>query len=258
MLSSRSQIKGTRVTEAIAVEARGVDFGYDRRLVLESVDLEIRESSFVAVIGPNGGGKSTLLFLLLGLQDPQRGELKIFGRSPAEARNQVGYMPQGLAFDSSFPITVEEVVELGALGQGRSWGPLPAAIRESARAAMDRVGCVQWSRLPFASLSGGQKQLVLIARAMVGRPRLLLLDEPTANLDPTVQDLFFRVLSELRHETTVLLVSHDIGFVSEWCDTVLCVNQSVVTHSATEVDARTLATTFGADTLHVVHHHHDH
>jgi zinc transport system ATP-binding protein len=242
----------------MAVEATGVDFGYDRRLVLESVDLEIRESSFVAVIGPNGGGKSTLLYLLLGLQDPRRGELKIFGRSPVKARNRVGYMPQRLAFDSSFPITVEEVVELGALGQGRSWGPLPDAMRESACAAMDRVGCAQWSRLPFASLSGGQKQLVLIARAMVGRPRLLLLDEPTANLDPTVQDQFFRVLSQLRHETTVLLVSHDIGFVSEWCDTVLCVNQSVVTHPATEVDAKTLATMFGADTLHVVQHHHDH
>ncbi len=245
------------MTDETAIVARNVDFGYDRRLVLESVNLEIRESSFVAVIGPNGGGKSTLLRLLLGLSSPRRGELRVFGRSPAQARRLIGYMPQHLEFDASFPITVEEVVELGALGQGRSWGPVPSGLRRSIDEAMHRVGCDPWRRLPFSSLSGGQKQIVLIARAMVGHPRLLLLDEPTANLDPTVQDLFFRLLSELRRETTVVLVSHDVGFVSQWCDTVVCVNRSVVTHPATEVDAETLAAIFGAGTMHLVHHHHD-
>lgn len=244
--------------DTIAISAQGLDFAYDGQLVLESVDIEVREGAFVAVIGPNGGGKSTLLHLLMGLLRPRRGRLRVFGSSPRRFRRQVGYMPQHLDFDASFPITVEEVVQLGALGQGRSWGPISRGLVKSARDAMDRVGCREWNSVAFSSLSGGQKQLVLIARALVGRPRLLLLDEPTANLDPTVQDQFFRVLDDIRSETTVLLVSHDIGFVSEWCDTVMCVNRTVVSHPATEVDASTLAEMFGADTLHVVHHHHDH
>lgn len=239
------------------IRVRDLEFSYDGQLVLESVDLDLEEGSFVAVIGPNGGGKSTLLYLLLGLLQPRRGAVEVFGRSPLRSRAQVGYMPQHLDFDASFPITVKEVVELGALGQGRGWGPLPRALANSVGEAMERVGCSTWAREAFSSLSGGQKQLVLIARAMVGRPRLLLLDEPTANLDPTVQDQFFRLLSELHRESTVLLVSHDIGFVSQWCDTVVCVNRRVVTHPATEVDAETLAHMFGAETLHVVHHQHE-
>lgn len=238
----------------------GVRFAYDETPVVKDATFRVREGSFAAVIGPNGGGKSTLLYLLLGLLTPQRGTVEVLGRSPQRARRSIGYMPQHMQFDPRFPITVEEVVELGALGRARSWGPLPASQREPVRRAMRRVGCEEWAGLDFASLSGGQKQLVLIARAVVGEPRLLLLDEPTANLDPSVRDIFFRLLEELKQTTTVLLVSHDVGFVAEWSDTVICVNQKVVTHPATEVDAQTLASIFGAETMHVVdhHHHHDH
>lgn len=236
------------------VRLEGVHFAYDRAAVIEDATLRVREGSFAAVIGPNGGGKSTLLYLLLGLLTPQRGRVEVLGRSPHRARESIGYMPQHLHFDARFPITVEEVIELGALGRARSWGPLPASEREPVREAMRRVGCDEWAELDFSSLSGGQKQLVLIARALVGQPRLLLLDEPTANLDPSVQDIFYRLLRELRETTTVLLVSHDVGFVAEWSDTVICVNRQVVTHPATEVDAQTLASIFGSHTMHVVSH----
>lgn len=241
------------------IALQNVSFAYDETPVVQDASFRVREGSFAAVIGPNGGGKSTLLYLLLGLLAPQDGRIDVLGRSPRQARPSIGYMPQHLQFDPRFPITVEEVVELGALGRARSWGPLPASQRAPIRRAMDRVGCAEWARLDFASLSGGQKQLVLIARAVVGEPRLLLLDEPTANLDPSVRDIFYRLLRELKESTTVLLVSHDVGFVAEWSDTVICVNQRVVTHPATEVDAETLASIFGASTMHVVEHdHHDH
>jgi zinc transport system ATP-binding protein len=241
-----------------AVELRGVSFAYDLHPVLENVDLRIEVGSFTSIIGPNGGGKSTLLKLVLGLIAPDRGEVRVFGQSPRAGRRAIGYMPQYQSLDNSFPITAEEVVGLGRL-HGGTWFGLPRrADREACERAFEITGCAHLRKLPFSSLSGGQRQLVLIARALVGEPRLLLLDEPTANLDPAVEESFYALLQRLRGGITIALVSHDVGLVAEQSEQVLCVNRKVEQHAAHTVSGDFVHAMFGAQAARVVDHSHDH
>jgi zinc transport system ATP-binding protein len=239
-------------------ELRGVDFAYDSRLVLEDVNLEVAEGGFVSIIGPNGGGKSTLLKILLGLLEPRRGRVKVFGTKPRLARDRIGYMPQFQRIDSHFPITVEEVVRLGLLsGKTRLGWPRRgdlAAVDE----ALETVSCVHLQRENFARLSGGQRQLVLIARALVAQPRLLLLDEPTANLDPAVEGAFHELLQRLAGQITICMVSHDVGLVTEQTEQVICVNRHVDVHPAHAVSGEFVRAMFGAHHARVVDHSHGH
>ena len=239
-----------------AVELRGVDFAYERHLVLEDVDLRVDTGSFVSIIGPNGGGKSTLLKLLLGLIEPLRGEVRVFGKRPRRARRAVGYMPQHQSLDASFPITVEEVVRLGRLHRS-SWFGLPRSEdRRACEQALETVGCSHLRTESFSELSGGQRQLVLIARALVSGPRLLLLDEPTANLDPAVEESFYALLQRLRGEITMILVSHDVGLVAEQTEQVVCVNRRVELHPAHAVSGELVGAMFGAEGARLVDHTH--
>lgn len=238
-----------------AILLRDVAFARDEQPVLENVDLEIAAGSFASVIGPNGGGKSTLLKLLLGLLEPTRGSIEILGKRPARARRAIGYMPQHQQIDPQFPITVEEVVRLGALGPRSLFGRVD---RKVVDAALDAVGCAHLRSRSFGALSGGQRQLVLIARALAGRPKILLLDEPTANLDPGVEESFYALLQNLRGEMTILLVSHDVGLVSEQTEQVVCVNRKVALHAAREVTADVIQEMFGGAGALIVDHGHDH
>lgn len=240
------------------VELRAVSFAYEQHQVLENVNLRIEAGSFTSIIGPNGGGKSTLLKLLLGLIEPTQGEVSVFGQAPRAGRHAIGYMPQYQSLDSSFPITVEEVVGLGRLHRGTWFGIPRRADREACERALETTGCVHLRRESFASLSGGQRQLVLIARALVGDPRLLLLDEPTANLDPTVEESFYALLQRLRGGITIALVSHDVGLVAEQSEQVLCVNRKVEQHDAHTVSGDFVHAMFGAAAARVVDHGHDH
>lgn len=241
-----------------SIVLRGLDFSYGRRPVLEDVDLEIEPGHFVSVVGPNGGGKSTLLKLLLGLLEPDRGSIEVLGRRPEEARESVGYMPQTQHLDPSFPITVEEVVRLGRLGSRSIFGRLGRETRRAVDEALDAVACAHLRDRSFSDLSGGQRQLVLIARALVSRPRILLLDEPTANLDPAVEESFYALLQRLRGDMTMLLVSHDIGLVSEQTEEVVCVNRRVVKHPAHEMSSEIVESMFGSPGALLVDHGHAH
>ncbi len=241
-----------------AIVLRGLTFSYGRRPVLEDVDLEIETGHFVSVVGPNGGGKSTLLKLLLGLLEPDRGSVEVLGRRPEDARESVGYMPQYQNLDPSFPITVEEVVRLGRLGSGSFFGRVGRQTRRAVDEALDAVDCDHLRDRSFSALSGGQRQLVLIARALVGRPRILLLDEPTANLDPAIEESFYALLQRLRGDMTMLLVSHDIGLVSEQTEEVVCVNQQVVKHPAHEMSSEIVQSMFGGSGALLVDHGHAH
>jgi zinc transport system ATP-binding protein len=245
--------------EPRAVEMHGVELAFNGEPVLTGVELSVALGDFVAVVGPNGGGKTSLLKLITGLWRPSRGEVRVLGRTPEEARPEVGYLAQHPELDPAFPITVEEVVRQGRLGSGgraRRWRPgWPAEDRAAADQALERAGLAGLARRPFGELSGGQRQRVLIARALATRPRLLLMDEPTAGVDPAAEEAIYDLLQELNREMTIVVVSHDLGFVSPYVGHVICVNRWVATHPTGEVDATVIRSMYGRDVRLVRHDH---
>ncbi|MFH1865638.1 MAG: metal ABC transporter ATP-binding protein [Candidatus Eisenbacteria bacterium] len=238
-----------------AIEIRDVSFSYDGAFVLRGANLTVNRGDFVTVVGPNGGGKSTLLRLVLGLLQPDSGDIKVFGRRPEESRPRMGYVPQHSDTDPSFPATVLDVVLMGRLGSTRRFGMYT---REDAAAAANALADVELSELhhrPFSRLSGGQRQRTLIARALVAEPDVLLLDEPTASLDVAMEKELYEILSHLRERLTVLLVSHDLAFVSGFTDTVACVNRTVAVHTTSEVTPELINELYGRDVRFVRHDH---
>lgn len=231
-------------------------FSYGEVLALENVTVDILANEFIAVIGPNGGGKTTLVKLMMGMLEPDRGDIRVLGGSPWSARQRFGYVPQLTRFDYEFPISVMNVVLMGRLGLGRGVGPFGASDRESATRALEVVGCADLTNRSFSELSGGQSQRVLIARALASEPDILILDEPTANLDPTVQGDFYDLLHELKSQMTVIIVSHDVAFVSKHVDRVVCVNRNVVLHKASALHGDVIETLYGEMGVHLVDHAH--
>jgi len=232
-----------------------VSFSYGGPSVIEDATFEIAAEDSICVVGPNGGGKTTLLRLILGLEKSDSGRIEIFGKSPTEARDQIGYMPQYLNFDPQFPISVLDVALMGRLGGG-GLGPYSKSDRQSALDALEQVGLADRAKSPFSGLSGGQRQRVLIARALACQPRLLLLDEPTANVDQSVEAQLLETLRDLSNSLSILLVSHNLGFVSALVDHVLCVNRSVHIHPTTKMTGHTLAELFGGE-VSIVRHDQD-
>ena len=217
-----------------------MSFAYDDRPILEKVNLAVNERDFVWIVGPNGGGKTTLLKLVLGLLQPQRGRIEILGRVPNKARNMIGYMPQVAQFDPQFPVAVRDVVMMGRLGNGRQLGFYRKEDRRAADAALEQAGLSHLREEPLASLSGGQQRRVLIARALASRPSLLILDEPTANLDVLVEKELFELFRKLNEHLTIMIASHEAAFVSGFIKRVVCVNRRVTEHPTSEVDSEHL------------------
>ncbi|MFT5108119.1 MAG: zinc transport system ATP-binding protein, partial [Pseudoalteromonas tetraodonis] len=182
-----------------------VTFSYGGPAVIEAATFEIGKRDSICVVGPNGGGKSTLLRLVLGLEKPDSGSIEVFGKPPKEARSQIGYMPQYLNFDPQFPISVLDVALMGRIASG-GLGPYRKSDREAALRALDDVGMADRASRPFSDLSGGQRQRVLIARALACDPDLLLLDEPTANVDQAVEAQLLDTLQTLSKRLSILLV----------------------------------------------------
>ena len=238
------------------VEVEGVSFAFDTTPVLEDISLSIARGDFVCIVGPNGGGKTTLLRLVLGLLTPSRGRISVFGQSPTEARRRIGYMPQYAHLDPQFPVRVMDVVLMGRLDSWRV-GPFRRADRAIAERALEEVALADYAKRSFSALSGGQRQRALIARALACEPEILLLDEPTANLDPLVQDEMNDLLDSLNQRLTVILVSHDVGFVAQYVKTVICVNRDVEVHRAENVTGDSIRELYGHG-VQMVHHHHDH
>lgn len=239
------------------VEFDRVGFSYDDAPILREVSFAIEPREFVYVIGPNGGGKTTLLKLILGLLEPSAGEVRVFGRPPRECRRRIGYMPQHATLDPQFPVCVGDVVLMGRLGGRTRIGSYSRADRAAARAALDEVGLADLLRRPFSALSGGQRQRVLIARALACEPEILLLDEPTANLDPHIEEQFHDLLRRLNERLTILLVSHDVGFVSQSVRRVLCVNRTVQVHCTSALSGNVIHDLYGRE-MRQVEHAHDH
>jgi len=226
-------------------ELFSVRFSYRAAPVLEDVSLRIDAGDFMAVIGPNGSGKSTLLKIMLGLLRPRQGRVRIFGTEPAGAAGSIGYVPQQLALHCDFPVTVLEVVLMGLVGRGTCGWRWSAQQRTRARDALARVDMVRMADQPFRCLSGGQRQRVVIARALVSEPQLLLLDEPTSNIDPQGAFCFYELLSELNRQITIVVVSHDIHIISAHVTSIAAVNRRLIYSAQPVVTEAMLALMYG-------------
>lgn len=229
-----------------AVEYANVSFVYPQpadgngraRPALERISLTVNQGERLGVLGPNGGGKSTLLKLTLGLLGGYSGEIRVFGVSPEEARRRrlIGYVPQRNSAELRFPLTARQVVQMGVTLGMPAWRPLSRERREAVERAMKLVGAGELADQHIGSLSGGQLQRVLIARALACRPRLLLLDEPTVGIDVAGQQQFAELLKHLHDDLklTVMVVSHDIRTVAAGCDRVACLSRTLHSHGAPE------------------------
>lgn len=229
-----------------AVECKQISVWYDDVCALDNVSLAVPEGDFLGIIGPNGGGKSTLLKVMLGLVAPGKGDVSIFGRSPAEASRLIGYVPQFSRFDRHFPANVMEVALMGRL---------PARIsacfaynRHDRQVAEDVLAQLEIGDLKdrqIGQLSGGQLQRVLIARALTAQPRLLLLDEPTASVDSRSKDQIYGLLKELNKELTVIIVTHDMSVISSHIKTIACLNQNLHYHGEAELNQPVVEKVYG-------------
>lgn len=226
------------------VEINNLDFSYNGEIVLENVSLGVRQGDFIAVIGPNGGGKTTLLKLMLGLLTPNKGVIRVLGQSPRKASSGIGYVPQNVHLNLSFPITALDVVLMGTLDSKKRWTRQSASDRRNAMAALERLGMAALAQKKIGALSGGQRQRVFIARALVTHPELLLLDEPTASIDTRGQSDFYKQLEELNKDITILVVSHDLLVISRYIKSVACVNRQLHYHDQAEITGDMLETMY--------------
>lgn len=223
------------MTATPAIDIRDVRFSYNGRPVLKEVTLTLDRGEFTALIGPNGGGKTTLLKLMLGLLKPDAGDIRILGEKPRAAAGRIGYVPQETGANKSFPISVMDVVLMGGMkpGDGRRW--YSRSDRAAAERALDQVDMGDFRRCRIGELSGGQRQRVFMARALISEPEVLLLDEPTSSVDAVHQTQFYDLLKKLNDTMTILLVNHDLMVISTYVKSVACVNRYIHYHSGAEI-----------------------
>ena len=214
--------------KAVVLDFNDVSFSYEAIPVLDRVSFHAHRGEFIALVGPNGSGKTTVIKLVLGLESPTSGTVTLLGEAPRAARRRVGYVPQHASFDPAFPISVREVVRMGRLvpGAKRSRSSAFRADEKTAiDSALERSGVADLASRPYPALSGGQRRRVLVARALAAEPEFLILDEPTANMDAESETRLFETLGAIKGATTIMIVTHDTGFVSALTDVVLCVGE---------------------------------
>ena len=230
----------------LALDISNLNVFYGEDCALRDVNLQVEEREFLAIIGPNGGGKTTLLKSILGLVQPDSGEIRIFGRSGESARRSIGYVPQFSRFDRKFPISVEEVVLIGRLSGRSAWfSRFSLQDRQLVDSLLERLEIADLKHRQIGQLSGGQLQRVLIARALAVEPKILVLDEPTASVDSASKTRIYDLLKELNQEMTILIVTHDLSAVSSNIDKIACLNQQLFYHGRTELEAGLVEKVYG-------------
>jgi len=228
--------------EVIRLEDVWVKYG--DLTVLEEINLSVQNLDFLGIIGPNGGGKTTLLKVILGLIKPARGKVKVLGASPEKSRRFVGYVPQITQFDREFPVAVLDVVLMGRLGRKGFLGKYTDEDKKVAYEALESVEMLEFKDRQVGKLSGGQLQRVLLARALAADPKILLLDEPTASVDEPTKTELYELLKNLNRKITIILVSHDIGVISSHVDKIACLNKRLFYHGSKEIERETIEKTY--------------
>lgn len=242
------------MTESI-LKLDGVSVSFNGRAALEDVNLEVFQDDFLGLIGPNGGGKTVLLKVILGLLKPDQGSVRLFGEPPSKSRQQVGYVPQFARFDPDYPIRVLDSVLMGRLVGWRPFRRYRKQDYRIARECLERVELQGLEDRQVSKLSGGQMQRVLLARALAVKPRFLILDEPTASLDPQVGRSIYQLLEELSKECAILLVSHDIGVISRHVKTIACLNKRLFYHHSKEISQEGFEESYACPVDLLVHRH---
>jgi zinc transport system ATP-binding protein len=221
--------------------------------ILEGINLAIEQDDFLGIIGPNGGGKTTLLKIILGLISPSRGKVSVLGKPPEKSRSKIGYVPQHNLFDRDFPISVGDVVLMGRYGKSGLFRRYSSEDRRATQDALQTVGMLDYKERQMGKLSGGELQRIFIARALVAEPKLLLLDEPTASVDPAMQTEFYELLEKLKKQMAIVLVSHDISAISIYVDKLACLNRQLHYHGSKEITPEILEATYKCPVQMIAH-----
>lgn len=244
------------------LEMEGVTAGYGERIVLRNVDFRVKERDFVGIIGPNGGGKTTLLKLVLGLLEPMRGSVRFHFPD----RKVIGYLPQINRFDEKFPISILDVVLSGLMRTKGLLRRFRQEDRDRAKKLLAEMGLPGSADAPVGDLSGGQRQRVFLCRALISRPRLLLLDEPDTYVDKGFAADFYEILQRLNDEVAIVLVSHNIGLISSYVKSIACVNETLYYHESGKITRELIGhyrcpvdvISHGDVPHRVLGHHHEH
>lgn len=223
-----------------AIEIKNLWYQYSESIALEGINLKVPELDYLGIIGPNGGGKTTLLKCIVGIIGDYQGEIKVFGVSNGKKHQSIGYVPQHSTFVEDFPASVEEVVMMGTLGKKHIMGWLKKRDKERAHEVLETVGLADMHNRHIGNLSGGERQRLLIARALISNPKILLLDEPAASLDTNFGQGLYEILQELNETMTIIMVSHDIGVISRHVKTIACINKRLFTEGTKEITEKML------------------
>ncbi len=216
------------------IEIENLTFAYEKQVVLENINLKVKEKDFLAIIGPNGGGKSTLLKLILSINTYKQGNIKVLDKKPKQSLRKIGYVPQNTNVNTDFPIKVIEVVMMGHVDGKRPLFGYGKDEMFCAMGALEQVGMADFSQTKIGSLSGGQRQRVMIARALCAHPSILILDEPTSSIDITGQREIYELLKTLNEYITVIVVSHDISVILEYANKAAHVNKKLSYHDISD------------------------
>lgn len=211
------------------VMIENVSFFYNQQVVLENINLEFTCKDFLAIIGPNGGGKTTLLKLILGLLEPQEGKIEVFGQKPSPTRTNIAYVPQNTNINLNFPITALDVVLMGRLNK-KWFSFFTKDDYKEAIKSLEQVGMGEYKDTHIGELSGGQRQRVFIARALSTKSKLLLLDEPTASIDTNGQIQIFELLKGLNKTKGIIVISHDVNITLGYANRVAHINKNIYMH----------------------------
>jgi len=249
------------VGKPAVLEFEKISFSYAGEPTIESVSFAVQKGDFLGIIGPNGAGKSTLFKLALGLEKPTFGKVRLFGKDQAKFSewSRVGFVPQKVQFDPNFPASVFEVASMG-LAQSQGIMPLSAGQKKEVSNALHEVGLESQSNKRIGELSGGQMQRVFLARALVSKPDLLLLDEPTTGIDSAQQEKFCCLLERLNKAgMTIVIISHDLTFMSYIVNKVICINRKVFYcgHPKDIAKSGALPKAYGHG-VHAITHGHEH
>jgi len=222
------------------LEIKDLNFSYEKEVILKDISLGMKEGDFLAIIGPNGGGKSTLLKLILGILTPMSGDIKLFNDSFRANLSRIGYVPQNTNINIDFPIKVIDVVLMGYTESKRKLFGYSKAEIQKAMEVLEQVGISSLAQNKIGSLSGGQRQRVMIARAICNNPKLLILDEPTASIDSMGQKQIYELLKKLNTTISIIVVSHDISVILSYASSVAYINRSLVYHQLAQYKDRVI------------------